>query len=479
MPRILAKRAVGISRTTLDAGASSESLYDRADERLLTLANSELGFRQLMAVRPRRLDRQAYDLHLERHGRVLEFFDTTLRLFVEALAEGDRELLRVLLNDTPASLGWAYHRSLDAAHFSMPVFFRTDETPLGKIVELQCPGSLWGEYQLVLDSYDDLGIADGERHSLAHRFGRSLSALLGATPLAHHLLDNASIPDGMRYFIARTRPLVRYYGIDAGLEALDCNFIRSHSFFGLLAENFAKQRLELCHRGRLRYDLPPIVLFDQKAAMALPFWRQTRQFYSDDVRALFPHTSLVTPNGVELRDGSVASVREFSLRPRSGRRYYLKYAGSDVSINWGSRAVFNLAKLGREACERRLQSAADDFRRNRVWILQQAVGAKSRIEYVTREGDVRESLWQEKLSSFYGPDALLGVMSMHRPFYKVHGNRDTVVSICLPEGRERVRRMLDRGAASNRKAWVERPTAGQAGSTAVPRTGGSSCSSTR
>src|SRR5207237_6112116 len=129
----------------------------------------------------------------------------------------------------------------------------------------------------------------------------------------------------------------------------------------LLVENFAALRLQRLKEGTLIYDLPPVVLFDQKLLLTLPFDHDTRKEYSDAVRALFPFTTMLRPGGIEMEDGRSLTIAQFSALPRSRRAFFLKYAGSDVSRNWGSQSVFHLAKLSREVCESTLSEAAQRF----------------------------------------------------------------------------------------------------------------------
>jgi hypothetical protein len=95
----------------------------------------------------------------------------------------------------------------------------------------------------------------------------------------------------------------------------DCNFVRAHDFFGLLTENFAAERLRLSANGTCVYDLPPVALFDQKVLLAFPFWDETRGYFSDDIRGLFPYTTVLAPKGVRLETGDWATLEQFSALP--------------------------------------------------------------------------------------------------------------------------------------------------------------------
>jgi len=128
---------------------------------------------------------------------------------------------------------------------------------------------------------------------LSVAFTDSLRSQVASRPMIHHLLDNSSHPAGERFFIQRARRHIPYFGYDSDVRPRDCNVIRAHDFFALLTENFAAERLERLRRGELIYDLPPIALFDQKLLLALPFSNQTRAFYGDEVRGLFPYSRLM------------------------------------------------------------------------------------------------------------------------------------------------------------------------------------------
>src|ERR1700743_184795 len=85
---------------------------------------------------------------------IQEFFDSCLSIFTDALNNKcSRDLYRWLLNDTPASLRRRWHLALPRAVYTRPMFFRTDESPAGQVMEIQCPGSGWGDLCLLRDAY--------------------------------------------------------------------------------------------------------------------------------------------------------------------------------------------------------------------------------------------------------------------------------------------------------------------------------------
>lgn len=400
-------------------------IYETLDRAINDVRATARGFTQLVATGPHRLS--AGDLRRERrrYGTYVRYFRSAIDVFEAALRrELPDDIAVLLLNETPAQFRTEYHLRILDRKKTYPLFFRSDDGQPGRAVELQCPGSLWGDYEAVR------ALLGGESvPSLADSFVSSAKELLGANVNVHHLLDNASSPHTMRYFIERTRPGVRYFGIDSDVDQLSCKLIRSHSFFGQAAECFFKPRLESYMDGQLVFDLPPLVIFDQKVTMTLPFRAETRGFFDDEVRDALVYTAVVLEDGIELPDGAKVSLESFASASRSDRRWFLKYAGCDVSINWGSREVYNLSKEGRESCLARLRSAAEDGARGRVWVVQPQEQERGEVEWLSRRGSVETGELTLKRSSFFGPSGYLGTMLQHRHFYKVHGQTDTIVSI--------------------------------------------------
>jgi len=315
------------------------------------------------------------------------------------------------------------------------VFFRTDEVVPGKISEIQCPGSSWGLYEQIYHFYQNHHSDFGEQvtfpKSLAAAFSDTVKQSVNAEPCIHHLLDNASIPHGMRFFIQSTRKHnLKYYGYDKDVTPYNCNFIRSHDFVSLFYNNFAKQRLADCENLLLRYDLPPTALFEQKVIMSFPFWEKTRDYYSDEIRSLFPYTQIIRPEGFLLEDGCKICINDYIKLSRKKRSYYLKYAGCDVSKNWGSKGVFFAGSLSKIKINEIFSEIINGYANKKFWIIQKSYLEDNTVNYLMRNDDAKTIKAHSKYSGFYGPNGLMGIIIMERPFYKVHGNVDTIMSLC-------------------------------------------------
>jgi len=398
----------------------STSTYEWADSLINSSPRYATGFTQLLATKPYRVSpavRRGYETRL---ALIRSLQTIALGVFRAALRdEMHPAVLRWLMNETPDCVGIPYHRKLEDRHFTLPVFFRTDEVKPGRLAEIQCPGSAWGELQIAFEHAARMGYC-ASCASPAEQFATQLTDFLQEPPVVDHLLDNSSAPPGMRYFIEKTRPRVRYWSIDRGVRGDDCNFVRSHAFFSICADKDFLARLSRVGNG-VTYDLPPHILFDNKAWLVLPFWSLTREAFPGEIRDLFPFTTPLLPTGIELPDGARVGIEELSRWPQSQRSYYLKYAGASLALNWGSRGVYRLSNLGGGACLDFLRQCLSGYERGQIWLLQKEEAQEDEIEFLSRDGSVHARRLHAKFSGYYGPAGCLGVLAMHRPHFKVHG----------------------------------------------------------
>jgi hypothetical protein len=405
--------------------------YDSVTQLSEEVIRCPSAFTGLLAERPYQIPGHHWSRLLRNHHVLRQWHATSLELLAASLSGNAPAVLAAsFLDHLPDHLGWRHHRTFPAESVRPPLFFRTDEAAGGRVLEVQCPGSLWGVHEILRDAHMAWA-SDGsfDVPLLSVGFTHQLRSVLQTTPVVHHLLDNSSHPAGERYFIHRARASTRYFGFDADIRPQDCNFVRSHDFPTLLNENFTVERLGKMRNGAQLYDLPPVAIFDQKLLIALPFWDVTRDFYDDDVRAMFPYTTVVTPDGIRLETNDLLRIDQFSNLPRRQRGYYLKYAGSDVSRNWGSRAVYHLGKLSREACNARLVGVLEGYSLGERWIIQEEQSSSAELSYLTRSGDSATAQGHSKFSTFYGPSGPLGVLLMVESFYKVHGSSETITTV--------------------------------------------------
>jgi hypothetical protein len=407
--------------------------YRLLDDTLAASQGESPGFSELVQTAPVALPGHVFSARRSRLEEFQLFFKTASGIFSDAVDGKCSPLLsKLLLNDVPECYGAEFHRALPRDVWTIPQFYRTDESINGKVFEIQCPGSGWGDLQMLATVYSQLNPS-----SVVSQYKPSkavaeeiVQVCQDASPSVLHLLDNSSNPVSMRHLIATTQPPLRYWGQSRSVRNADCQFIRSHSFFGLVAENLFKERVGMAARGQVWFDLPPVLVFDEKIALCLPFLEETQSYFSDAIRDIITYSHPVLDSGFKDTDGRWVTIQEFLQRRPSERNYFLKYAGCDVSVNWGSRSVFRLND--REAAVH-IMRAAEDAKRDRYWLIQPEISEKERIDYFGKaDVDVVRERLTAKYSCFYGPTQLIGIRTMHRHHYKVHGQDDTVLGLAVP-----------------------------------------------
>jgi hypothetical protein len=410
--------------------------FSSMDERFNQLSGASTGFEALLGSKAYALKDEEFAAAKARYKTIKDFQESAMQLFRSSLlGDADASIAGGILSDVPESYGWEFHQKLPDSIWKTPVFFRTDEAKLGKLTEIQCSGSGWDLVELIRGLYT----ACPEHYGEALRFNRPLAELfqeftenyLGGTPKVHHLADNASRPHGARFFIQSVREKGgKFFSYDADVRHSDCNFIRSHDCFSLYHHNFFADRLERSKNNECFFDLPPIALYDSKLMMAWPFWSRTRSHFSDEVRELFPYTAVIEADGVELSSGEKVDMQKIVDIGNNKRKFFVKYAGTDVARNWGSRAVFSLRGLSRVKCQELLRTITDEVRAGQPWILQASVHEKEEVTFwepgTGKEGTM---LGNGKWSGFYGPEGLMAMLVMHLGSHKVHGSDKTVMSL--------------------------------------------------
>jgi hypothetical protein len=407
--------------------------YQFIDDDIERRTRTNVGFTNLVAVRPYAMDDRMQRGFVERNVLIRTFLRITCDLFMASVrGDADPAIADTVLAGQPPERGLDYHRRLTERQLALPVYFRTDEPAPGAIGEIQCPASGWEIADQVLGLYQEFPSDFG---APAHGFGRlidrlaaSLRERLGPEPVVHHLTNNASRPHGVHYTVQRLREAgIRHFGWDR-VNWKDCRFVRGHEFYDLRYNGFFDQWMEECEKGELSFDHPPTPLYDSKVTMAWPFWDRTRAHYPDEIRALFPHTEIVTPEGFRLPDGSWIGLDEYCVMAQRKRTYYLKFGSHHPTLNWGSRAVYHSGSLTSKALRRMFDRILADTAADRLWVAQDERRLAEPATAVTRYGQEVKIDAYTKMSAFYTPDALVGVMVMQERSRKVHGSPQTILS---------------------------------------------------
>ncbi len=418
-----------------DQQIANHPWYRFIDKDIETRTQASIGFTNLIAQKPYGMDDSTFEGFQDRYSLITQFYKITRDIFMASLrGEIDPAIADTVLVGQPPCRGKEYHLKLTERQMQLPVFFRTDEAAPGALVEIQCFGCGRGIADQIREIYqrfpDDFGVPTRFSNSLASNFAQSLRSYLGREPIIHHLLNNASQPHSERYFTQRCREEgLKYYSWDA-VSWKECNFIRAHEFYDLRYNNFFSDWMTACEEGHLFFDHPPTLLYDAKIILAWPFWNKSREYYSDEVRSLFPYTNIITPEGFYLEDGSWVSPKDYCQISNSKRTDYFKYAGSDPTLNWGSRAVYYSGSLSKVACEKLLfNRILADYQIGHYWIFQKARTCPELVTVVDRGGQETTLNAYTKFSGFYGTEGLMGILIMQQNSRKVHGSLKTIVSL--------------------------------------------------
>lgn len=307
----------------------------------------------------------------------------------------------------------------------VPCFVRTDENLHGEVYELQCSGGWWGIAQGLHEVF-----RPGDDRSLAAAFAEEVTELFPDGARILHLFDTAGLPHDSLFFAQRVRAAgkdIRYRGIDAGVFPADCNFVRAHSYGGVVAQDHFRFHLRELAERRLRFDHPPLPIFDQKLPMALPFDAETAHHFTDAHRALFPHTALVRNGAVVLSSGEEVALEDLLRRPADNRRYYLKYAGMDPFRNYGARGVYDLSRSDPEVLRALPKALEEDG--EEPWILQEDRRHTAPVSWVGRHGDLACEEMTVRLSGFHGPRRELGAILLAQSSSTIRGGGRTVVGL--------------------------------------------------
>ncbi|MFF2078499.1 hypothetical protein ACFVXG_27545 [Kitasatospora sp. NPDC058162] len=416
------------------AEQSASRWYRFIDEDIDRRTRTDVGFTNLISDRPYPMDDATFQGFVDRNAVIREYLRITRDLFLASVrGEADPAVADTLLAGQPPERDHGYHKNLTERQLELPRYFRTDEPAPGQIAEVQCPASGWEIADQVHALYrafpEHFGAPARHLGAPIDNLAASLRARFGDDLVVHHLTGNASRPHGVQYTVQRLREHgIRHFGFDR-VHWKDCGLIRAHEFYDLRYNGFFDQWMDACERGELFFDHPPTPLYDAKVTMAWPFWEKTRQYYPDRVRGLFPHTEIVTPDGFHLPDGEWIGLDEYCALGQGKRRYYLKFGHHHPTLNWGSRAVYHTGSFSGAALRALFDRILVDTAAGHLWVAQDARLLQEPATGVTRDGEPVAFDAYTKLSGFYTPEGLAGVMVMQERARKVHGSPQTVLSI--------------------------------------------------
>lgn len=378
--------------------------------------------------KPIRIGDNRKDIFVLHNQLINEFFSIVSKIAQTAIKDDQKRIQNILFSEAPAGMTIEYHKGLPECCWNNPIIYRTDESLSGKIYEIQSPGSGWGDLFLLPYCYKNAGysIPDNVFDFPDLYVNNIIQSTKNPNPKVFHMLDAASVPYSMKYLMKITSSL-RYWGISKEVTMHDIDCLISHSVISTTTCNFFEDYLLRAKSGKLVFAIPPNIIFDEKAIFVLPFYRETRNFFSKEIRNLFPFTSIIENNGFFDENDRFISIANFCKRKPRDRKYFLKYGGPNTNKNWGSRSVF---RLSGNDCQKLLDSANTLTKEGEIWLIQKDVSKE--IPRIITE-DIDELIHQKKqyikFSAYYSPVNLMGVKVMARKHFKVHGQADTSIGI--------------------------------------------------
>ena len=373
-----------------------------------------------------------YDQFERERKLISAFYDILVSIARTALDNGDETVNNILFSEPVVGMTQDFHRRLPDVCWKKPVFLRTDQSISGKIYELQAPGSGWGDITLIAKALKRNGceIPDSALNFTDTYSQNIIEVTQKEQPRVFHMLDAASEPPGLRYLFSQTRPKLLYWGIDKDVYMHKVDYVTAHSAAALVTSNYFSIYMDMAKAGEVVFGISPNLLFDQKAMYVLPFYRGTCNLFSDEIRTIFPFTSFIENGGFYDETGNFVSVDDLARREKRKRRYFLKYGGTDLTRNWGSREVYRLDTFGQDECRAKLQEVSQLSQRGEIWLIQEdasrnVTSMPNDLQSITSNKNKKHV----KLSVFYGSNAALGVKVMARKHFKVHGQKDTYVGI--------------------------------------------------
>ncbi len=358
---------------------------------------------------------------------IKQFYSIVIDIARNGLENGEETLCNLLFSESPAGMSVDYHKRLPLCCWEAPLIYRTDQSVSGKIYEIQAPGSGWGDIALFAKIYNDAGYELPQWVlNFAQRYEKCFaSELLSESPKIFYMIDAASVPQSARYLMSITKGN-RYWGYDSDLKMHDMDYVVSHSVISLVTSNYFKEYLKSAEKGKCKFVISPNLIFDEKVIYLLPFYRRTRDKFNDEIRSVFPFTTLIENDGFFDENDEFVTLKDFCKRKPSCRKFFLKYGGPDTNRNWGSRSVY---RLSGNDCEKLLEMASNLTKKGEVWLIQKD---ESNVDTESAASDILSLINDGnhvKLSAYYGKDMLLGIKVMARKHFKVHGQKDTFVGL--------------------------------------------------
>ncbi len=315
------------------------------------------------------------------------------------------------------------------------VLVRADQPDFGVSVELQIPGSGWGFMEAINSLMREdsgskslgIGFSQGFIEAMVEIAGHERVRILHASNESRYTQERAwfaqycSTLSLGRVAVNLSQP----WTLDlAGVDVVRRCFLND-----LVKFAGVKNLFDLYFTGKIKIEPPPCLLYDQKVLVILPFEPRSREFFTDEERALFPEAYLIRPDFIpEIEGEKLESWKDLARLSGSARQWVLKYAGSDSRRRGGAAEVWSLDSKNSSRADvvSLMMRALMDWETGDPWIIQRKVKRKFPITYLGLDGALHDDEMYARITPMYnlGDDPrLIGVTANLRRMWKVHGQK--------------------------------------------------------
>ena len=390
---------------------------------------NQLGFETL--PRPVMLSESNCDLIMAAGRRAATVLLKTNILFSEILRGRHKELTWVedlfFASISPEHRGLARELAVATAGL-VPKNFRLDLFADGTIAEIQCPGSGWGFIAGLEDHYN-LGSS-----TAVNSFSQWLGERTGVWWLYNEQMENSITHLANKLAMNGVNLLVQKTpDFDPNSEEWSV-VVKRPPLPQLLESEKGRTLLYRWLDGEIDMDPIPSMIPETKFAMALLHHPQTKDFFTDDDRALCHPTTLVTSFDHSIGQHRIGDASRLS---QSQRPFVLKYGGARAYDRFGGHCVFALNKMkSRPDIAGVVTRAVDEWNEDKEgWVLQPFISHKTTLTELGC-GESSEKMYVLWRPGFQvqnnGEVKTAGILVNLRKSWKVHGASDTCFGLGVP-----------------------------------------------
>ena len=339
----------------------------------------------------------------------------------------------IIEGDANADAVAVHRRAYTDDIVTLPVLARADMVDLGVTVEVQVPGSGWGYMTAIYSTVNGDSVFPGPFRGM----GEAIKTVTGSiqSPSAY-ILYNDPFSREVEYFCNSCQKegiRLKMYFKEVP-KPQEVKFVRRPPLEDLVSYQGASELIEAHFRGDLAIEPDLSLLYDQKIAVAFPFDPRLKNEYTDEIRALFPETYLITDEVNPCFDGRKFSWQDIIGLSRTQRQFIVKFAGAKKGMRAGGKAVYNLSDCNLMQAEQIIAQALSDWRDRRMpWLIQRRVKKKFDVTFLDPASqEIVTRPYYAMFRPMYlfprngGEPSIIDHCALFRGEWKVHGSSDAV-----------------------------------------------------